>query len=413
MRKISQQIPPGTCIATIAAALIVFGGCSGCSDESRIAEKTEWVCQYDQHESPSPVILPDEYDLEEYVDVEEIEIEEESGFFDQAFKPIAVGANTAIARHAECDIEEIEVEDDWARVEFTREVPDPDVGFEVFDEFDGDTDESEVEQRYHEWIADSDETTTSEHTLAFRRTDDGWRAHPVVERNELMDEFEEVEERLEELTDVEEYIEELEQVDQRLEELEHEIDERLDETRDNLEDFEILSANLRERESRFRTDTIIELHVENNSDHPISRVYFEGEYATPDRAVPWEEGSFNYSISGGLEPGESAEWSLQPSIGNNFYGTEARSDAELQLDVVALDGPDGNTLWDIRTDRFGWVSMGEDFDALIEEQEELEDRAEVLPEQIDELKEEHDRLQQRAETLEEELREVTPEILRD
>ena len=58
---------------------------------------------------------------------------------------------------------------------------------------------------------------------------------------------------------------------------------------------------------------IIELTVRNNTGHPVSRAYFEGVLSTPGRSVPWIKDSFNYQISGGLEPNEESTWRLAPN----------------------------------------------------------------------------------------------------
>lgn len=53
-------------------------------------------------------------------------------------------------------------------------------------------------------------------------------------------------------------------------------------------------------------EPIIELTVLNGTDKAISRAYFTGTLASPERTIPWLKKDFNYEISGGLEPGEEA-----------------------------------------------------------------------------------------------------------
>lgn len=94
---------------------------------------------------------------------------------------------------------------------------------------------------------------------------------------------------------------------------------------------------------------IIEITVKNNTRSAISRAYFRGVLATPGRSVPWVEDDFNYSISGGLEPGESAVWSLAPSMfGDWGKAPKDRNDMVFTATVVRIDGADEEPLLDAR-----------------------------------------------------------------
>lgn len=82
---------------------------------------------------------------------------------------------------------------------------------------------------------------------------------------------------------------------------------------------------------------------------PIVFGYILGTLASPRRAIPWVTGGFNYEISGGLEPGETADWNLQPNtFGDWKNGIDAPKDAVLTVDVVCIDGADGKPIADIR-----------------------------------------------------------------
>jgi len=91
---------------------------------------------------------------------------------------------------------------------------------------------------------------------------------------------------------------------------------------------------------------VIELSVQNDTSTPISRAYFKGTIASPGRSIPWLIDTFNYSIPGGLEPGEKADWPLLPNMFSDWGKVEAPDDAIFTVEVVKLDGPDGNTLFD-------------------------------------------------------------------
>lgn len=373
-------------IAAVVGLVVFAAATTGCSDEAKITDKTEWLCEYEQFEEPTPDHMPEEIDLGEYLHadvLDYLEDDEDDAFgedfaaeFAEAMEPMVRGSMAAATDYTDCTVDDVEVEEDWARVEFTREIPEPDVGLGGLDEFDEDADQEDFEEQFREWYAEADTVTKKEHELAFRNTDDGWRAYPALEREELQQDLEEAEERLEEVRE--------------------EIAENED-ARRHLADFEIHSAELRTyNPGRFRDERVaIDLEVENNTDHAISRVYFEGEYISPDREVPWEEGSLNYEVSGGVEPGESVEWNLEPNRMSDWYGTEVRDDAELHAEVVGLDGPDGDSLWELPTDsdfEFGGV-MDDDED-------------------FDSLEDEKDHLQQQVEQLRADLEDKTPEILR-
>ena len=115
--------------------------------------------------------------------------------------------------------------------------------------------------------------------------------------------------------------------------------------------FEVTRSKFYKRSQRYgRAKPVIELDVENNTDTPISRAYFKGTYATPGRSIPWLEDEFNYEISGGLEPGESAEWSLAPNMFSDWGDVEERDDAVFTVEVIKLDGPDGEAVYEASFD---------------------------------------------------------------
>ncbi|QLR43072.1 hypothetical protein HV346_10465 [Enterobacter sp. RHBSTW-00994] len=91
---------------------------------------------------------------------------------------------------------------------------------------------------------------------------------------------------------------------------------------------------------------VIELSVENKTTSPVSRAYFKGTIASPGRTIPWLVDTFNYSIPGGLEPGEKANWPLLPNMFSDWGKVQAPEDAVFTVEVVRLDGADGNALFD-------------------------------------------------------------------
>ena len=115
--------------------------------------------------------------------------------------------------------------------------------------------------------------------------------------------------------------------------------------REQLTAFEVTRSRFYMDDSnRFMSQPVIELSVKNGTDSPISRAYFAGTLASPDRAVPWLQKEFNYQIAGGLEPGEEARWRLAP---NAFEWRDLGADeaAVFTVTVKRLDGPDGEKLY--------------------------------------------------------------------
>lgn len=116
--------------------------------------------------------------------------------------------------------------------------------------------------------------------------------------------------------------------------------------REQLKAFEVLRSRFLMEEERYRKQPIIELTVRNATSAAVSRAYFEGTIASPNRSVPWLKETFNYSIPGGLEPGEEAKWRLAPSTFLSGWGNvEIPADAVFTVTVEKLDGADGEALY--------------------------------------------------------------------
>lgn len=112
--------------------------------------------------------------------------------------------------------------------------------------------------------------------------------------------------------------------------------------------FEIESARYFVREESYMPGTpVIELRVTNNTGEPVSRGYFRGILQTPGRSVPWVDDTFSYSIAGGIEPGETLEWRLAPNQFGPWGNSAIPDDAVLNVEVIRLDGPDGEALWQL------------------------------------------------------------------
>jgi hypothetical protein len=113
-----------------------------------------------------------------------------------------------------------------------------------------------------------------------------------------------------------------------------------------LSEFKVLRSRYYKQPQRYgRPEPVIELSVSNGTGKAVSRAYFKGVVASPGRSVPWIAEDFNYEIPGGIEPGETAEWSLAPNMFSE-WGRETPEDAVLTVTVVRVDGADGEPLFD-------------------------------------------------------------------
>lgn len=122
--------------------------------------------------------------------------------------------------------------------------------------------------------------------------------------------------------------------------------------REQLKNFNVLRSRFYMREREFMgKQPIIELTVRNGTDQAVSRAYFEGTLASPDRSVPWHQGMFSYSIPGGVEPGEEATWNLAPNMFSGWGKVDAPSDAVFTVTVEQLDGANGEPFYSTR--KFG------------------------------------------------------------
>lgn len=118
--------------------------------------------------------------------------------------------------------------------------------------------------------------------------------------------------------------------------------------REGLGRFVVKRSRFRKIAQRFGpAQPVIDLEVQNTTGHAISRVYFDARLSSPGRSVAWLEEPFNYEISGGLEPGESARWSLEPNMFSDWGDVEERADMVLTVTPYRLDGADGESLFEV------------------------------------------------------------------
>lgn len=114
-----------------------------------------------------------------------------------------------------------------------------------------------------------------------------------------------------------------------------------------LEQFRVLKSSFHYSETRFSHNATIELQVKNDTKFAVSRVYFDAKLQSPGRSVPWVDSEFNYSIAGGLEPGEETTWKLSPNMfGEWSRAPRDRTDMVLTVTTTRIDGADGEPIFD-------------------------------------------------------------------
>lgn len=110
--------------------------------------------------------------------------------------------------------------------------------------------------------------------------------------------------------------------------------------------FQIIDAKFRQTKNILdMLEPTVIMTVRNSTPHAVSRAFFVGTLSSPGRAVPWLREEFNYSIRGGLEPGEQATWNLSPNQFSEWGTVRPDKDAELEVEVVGLEGADGKRLF--------------------------------------------------------------------
>jgi hypothetical protein len=115
---------------------------------------------------------------------------------------------------------------------------------------------------------------------------------------------------------------------------------------DGLKLFTISSAKFFWETAGYLPEPKIEFTFTNGSKTSLSRIYCNGILQSPSRTIPWVKDSFNFEISGGVEPDETMTWTISPNrYGDWGNAPKNRDDMELTLIVYKVDGPSGATLY--------------------------------------------------------------------
>lgn len=115
---------------------------------------------------------------------------------------------------------------------------------------------------------------------------------------------------------------------------------------EGLKGFEVLSSYYYKEAEKYGSDQPkLNVWVKNNTEYAVSRVYAIGTIYSSDRSVPWLVEDFNFSISGGLEPGEDGQYTLSPNKFSKWGTVDAPKEAKFKVEIAKIDGSDGKVLY--------------------------------------------------------------------
>lgn len=122
---------------------------------------------------------------------------------------------------------------------------------------------------------------------------------------------------------------------------------RAEEAKSQLARFSIDSARYYMSQSPYGSpEPVIDIEVTNDTGEAVSQILLRGMVTSENRSTPWINDTFYYVVSGGLEPGETAAWSLAPNRFGPWGNTQIPSDATLSVTLEGLKDAEGKPLWD-------------------------------------------------------------------
>jgi hypothetical protein len=314
----------------------------GCNrDEGKLRAQAEWLCRYNQLESLNLQSFPAEVKPAEYVRQEDVEYlrQQDAAAGDNALAqgmlaalgPAVMAITEGMAKHTACEVSSIAINGEAATLSVKSTRPELEK-MEIFGKLGelakADTKDARL-AKVEEWIKASTKSTTTTHTLAFVKTPEGWRANYDLKAKA------EEKKRAQALAEIQELTK------KKL---------AAEKARADLAKFSVIRSRFRQERQMFGTEPIIELSVKNDTGHAVSRVFMRGTLASPGRSVPWLRETFNYSISGGIEPGEAADWALSLNMFSEWGKVKGAPDMVLTIEVLRLDGADGKPLYTLDFD---------------------------------------------------------------
>lgn len=93
-------------------------------------------------------------------------------------------------------------------------------------------------------------------------------------------------------------------------------------------------------------EPVIDLEVTNGTEQAISTLFLRGVVTSQGRSMPWVDESFYYVVPGGIEPGETLEWSLAPNRFGPWGNAQIPDAAALTITLEGVQGADDESFWD-------------------------------------------------------------------
>lgn len=93
-------------------------------------------------------------------------------------------------------------------------------------------------------------------------------------------------------------------------------------------------------------EPVIDLKVTNGTEQAISTLFLRGVVISQGRSMPWVDESFYYVVPGGIEPGETLEWSLAPNRFGPWGNAQIPDAAALTITLEGVQGADDESFWD-------------------------------------------------------------------
>jgi hypothetical protein len=114
-------------------------------------------------------------------------------------------------------------------------------------------------------------------------------------------------------------------------------------TQEKLKALKVVNSRFYWRGEGYTADAIEEISLENNLTFAVSSVSYDYKIITPGRSVAWVKESGSFSISGGLEPGESKTLSFSGS-------RDVPKDQEITMTmtITKVEGPNSDPTLDGR-----------------------------------------------------------------
>ena len=96
----------------------------------------------------------------------------------------------------------------------------------------------------------------------------------------------------------------------------------------------------------FMKKPVIDVVVRNNTAQPVTRFYARGVLTVADRVTPLLDEEFNYTVKGGLKPGEVQNLKLSPNMFSEWGKVSQDRALTLTVKIQRLDGVDEKPLFE-------------------------------------------------------------------